>query len=237
MIRGDSAVRRCKGPSLLVIALAIALSGCSAGIAANQSQGGGTEAALGEELKMDFPAHDAFVLAQDTLHGEGVLFAVKPQESLVTIWQTADNPPGFFASLVGVQPRYRYEIQAVPDGPTNSRIIVNVRTEDIPDSDLARYKATARLDLFNKIKHLAELTPPPSTIPRTGGVNFALLPNEDLRGLARRVTGREENWNQIAKDNGISSAGDLTPLQTIWVRNSLLKGAPARPSLGGSSDQ
>ncbi len=111
-----------------------------------------------------------------------------------------------------------------------SKIVVNVRAEDVPDADLPRYKASARLDLFDKIDQVATLTPPPSNLPRTGGVNFALLPNEDLKGLARRVTGSEDNWQQIAKDNGISSPTDLFPLQTIWVSNSLLKTVPNQPA-------
>ncbi|MFI5352404.1 MAG: hypothetical protein ACHQZS_05505 [Candidatus Binatales bacterium] len=217
----------------MAIVLAAALPGCYyAGFYYYSANGGGTEAAIGEEHQMDFPAADAFVLTQDALHGAGILFEVKPQESLVTLWQKADNAPGFFAGLAGVQPRYRYEIQAVSEGSAKSKIVVNVRAEDVPDKDLPLYKASTRLDLFNKIDQVAALTPPPSKLPRTGGVNFALLPNEDLRGLAKRTTGNADNWRQIAKDNGLSSPNDLTPLQTIWVSDSLLGSAPkqSRPS-------
>ncbi len=222
----------------LAIVLAAALSGCYyAGFFVYNASGGGTDAALGEEHNIAFPAQDAFVLTQDALRGAGVLFEVKPQESLVTLWQKADNTPGFFAGLAGVQPRYRYEIQVVAAGRAQSKIVVNVRAEDVPDKDLPLYKASTRINLFNRIDQVAALAPPPSTLPRTGGVNFALLPNEDLPGLAKRVTGNADNWKQIAKDNGISSPADLTPLQTIWVNNSLLDNAPKQSKPSESSDK
>jgi hypothetical protein len=222
----------------MAIVLAGALPGCYyAGFYYYSANGGGTEAAIGEEHQMDFAAADAFVLTQDALHGAGVLFEVKPQESLVTLWQKADNTPGFFAGLAGVQPRYRYEIQVASESSAKSKIVVNVRAEDVPDSDLPLYKASTRLDLFKKIDQVAALTPPPSTLPRTGGVNFALLPGEDLPALAKRATGNADNWRQIAKDNGLASPGDVTPLQTIWVRDTLLGSAPAQPKPSDSSDQ
>jgi len=222
----------------MAIVLAAALPGCYyAGFFYYSANGGGSEAALGEEHQVDFPASDAFVLTQDALHGAGVLFEVKPQESLVTLWQKADNAPGFFAGLAGVQPRYRYEVQVVSLGSAKSKIVVNVRAEDVPDKDLPLYKASTRLDLFNKIDQVAALTPPPSRLPRTGGVNFALLPSEDLRGLAKRVTGNAANWRRIAKDNGLSSPNDLTPLQTIWVSDSLLGSTTKQSKPSDSSDQ
>jgi hypothetical protein len=220
----------------LAVALGVAVGGCPyAGFFAYKSQGGGTEAALGEEHQMNYPAHDSFLLAQDALRGAGILFEVdETGSSLQTLWQKADNPPGILPSLVGVEPRYRYEIRAMPEGPAKSKLIVNLRAEDVPDSDLERYKASTRLDLFNKIDQLASITPPPSNLPRSGGVNFALLPNEDLKALAKRVTGSADNWEQIAKDNGLSQPGDAAPLQTIWVRSDLLKQAPKTPSGGDS---
>jgi hypothetical protein len=49
------------------------------------------------------------------------------------------------------------------------------------------------------------------------------LPKEDLKALAKRATGDANNWQEIAKDNGLTSAADVTPFQNVWVRNSLLK--------------
>jgi hypothetical protein len=114
-------------------------------------------------------------------------------------------------------------IQAVPEGSRKSRIIVNVRTESIPDDLLSGYKASNRFALFKEIDELASKSPPGSGAPTSGGVNFTLLPNEDLRALARRATGNVNNWQEIAKDNGFSSASDVTPFQNVWVRSSLLK--------------
>jgi hypothetical protein len=59
-------------------------------------------------------------------------------------------------------------------------------------------------------------------VPSSGGVNFTLLPNENLQSLARRVTGSEANWRQIASDNGLKSPTDVTPFESIWVRSNLL---------------
>jgi hypothetical protein len=225
--------RRIAWPAL---GLAIAFWGCYyAGFFAYQAEGGGTDAALGEEHQVNYPAHDTFVLTQDALHGEGVLFDVQPEDSLITLWQKADVPVGIFGSIFGVEPRYRYEIQVVPESANRSKVVVNVRAEDIPDDQLPKYKASARLDLFNKLDQLIAAAPPPSNLPRSGGVNFALLPNEDLKGLALRVTGDADNWKQIAHDNGISSPTDVSALQTIWVRNSLLKNvAPPAPGSGSA---
>ena len=35
--------------------------------------------------------------------------------------------------------------------------------------------------------------------------------------------GNENNWREIAKDNGLLSPADVTPFENIWVRNSLLR--------------
>ena len=78
------------------------------------------------------------------------------------------------------------------------------------------------MNLFAKIDALAAKFPPSGGTPKEGGVNYALLPNEDLKGLAKRATGNEDNWRQIAQDNGLKSPTDGANLPSIWVRNSLL---------------
>jgi hypothetical protein len=131
-------------------------------------------------------------------------------------------------NMMGVQPRYRYEIQVVPEGSQKSKVVVNVHTEGIPDNQIADYKASKRFALFGEIDELAAKYPPPSSTPASGGVNFTLLPNEDLKALARRVTGSEDNWRQIAKDNSLGSPTEVTPFQSIWVANDLIKRAPEK---------
>jgi hypothetical protein len=202
--------------------MALSISGCIAGYWTYNSAGGGTDTAVGEQHDVPYPAKDAFVMVQDVLRGEGVLFEAQPQDEVVTQWRPGDQSPGVFGDLVGVDPRYRYEIQVVPTGPRTSRIIANVRTEDISSSDVDAYQATKRLSLFGKFDQLASKFPPSGLTPREGGVNFALLPGEDLKGLAKRVTGNADNWQEIAKVNGLKSATDLSGAQTIWVPNSLL---------------
>jgi len=189
---------------------------------ANRAAGGGTDAAEGEQHDLPYTANDSFLLTQDVLRGEGVLFEVKPDDKLVTLWKDADTGGGVLGSLVGVHPQYRYEIAVVPNGARSSRIIVNVRAEDIPDQDIAKYRATTRLNLFAKIDQLAAQFPPSGGTPKEGGVNYALLPDEDLKGLARRATGNENNWRQIAQDNGLKSPTDAANLPSVWIRNSLL---------------
>ncbi len=214
-----SGIQRC---GIAIVLSLVALGGCFAGYWTYTAAGGGAEAAMGEQHDVAFTANDAFVLTQDVLRGEGILFEVKTENSLVSNWKDADTPASIFAGLVGVSPRYRYEIETVPEGPRRSRIVVNVRAEDIADNELPQYRATKRLDLFNKVDQLAIKLPPASATPSAGGVNYALLPNEDLQGLAKRVTGNADNWHQIAKDNGLTLPSDVGGLQSVWIRNTLL---------------
>lgn len=214
-----------------IYALTVLAAGCYAGYFANRAAGGGTDAAIGEQHDVPYASHDAFLLTEDALRGEGVLFEVKPDDQLTTLWRDADVQGGVLGSMVGVHPQYRYEVEVVPQGPRRSRIIVNVRTEDIADDQLSRYKASTRLNLFDKVDQLAAKFPPSGGTPNEGGVNYALLPNEDLKALARRATGNEDNWQVIAQDNGLKSPSDAAGLPSVWIRNSLLvqpkKGAQA----------
>jgi len=187
------------------------------------------DTALGEEHLVGYPVGDALQLTEDALRGDGILFEVLPDNSIVTNWRPADfnTPTPWFRLIIAQTPRYRYEIQAVPETAHRSKIIVNVRTEGIPDEQLGSYKASNRFALFKEIDELASRFPPKSEVPTSGGVNFTLLPNEDLKALARRVTGSPDNWHQIAEDNGLKSDTDVAPFESIWVRNSLLKPRPA----------
>lgn len=212
--------------------IAVLAAGCTSGYWAYNAVGGGTDAAMGEQHDVGYPANDAFLLTQDSLRGDGVLFEVKPDDKLVTLWRDADVPVGLWGGLIGVHPRYRYEIEVIPKGVRRSRIVVNVRAEDIPDEELPNYKATVRLNLFNKIDQLAAKFPPSTGVPNQGGVNFALMPNEDLKALAVRATGNADNWRQIAQDNGLKSPTDTSGLTSVWVRNTMLGrkavGAPTK---------
>jgi hypothetical protein len=215
---------------IIAVAAAFLLQGCFVDYWLYSASGGDSEAALGEQHDVGYPAADAFLMTQDALRGKGVLFEVKPDNRVVTLWRDADTSGGLWGSLIGVKPRYRYEIEVVPTGPRQSRIVVNVRTEDIADNELDGYKVSKRLDLFGSIDQLAQKYPPASVTPREGGVNFALLPGEDLKALAKRATGNEDNWRQIAEDNGLKSPSDLTGVNSVWIRNPLLdqkKGASA----------
>ncbi len=215
---------------IAIVFSTLLVAGCMAPYIANRVAGGGTDAAEGEQHDLPYSAHDSFLLTQDVLRGEGVLFEVKPDDKLVTLWKDADTGGGVLGSLVGVHPQYRYEIEAVPLGSRSSRIVVNVRVEDIPDADIAKYNASTRLNLFGKIDALATQFPPSGGTPKEGGVNYALLPNENLKDLAKRATGNEDNWRQIAQDNGLKSPTDAANLPSVWVRNTLLS-AP-KPEAG-----
>lgn len=220
---------------IAIVACSILLfAGCTyAPYFANRAAGGGTDAAEGEQHDVPYSVNDSFVLTQDVLRSEGILFEVKPNDQLVTLWKDGDVGAGVLGSLVGKHPQYRYEIEVVPINPRSSRIIANVRVEDIPDQDLAKYNATTRLNLFAKIDQLAAQFPPSGGTPKEGGVNYALLPNENLKGLAKRATGNEDNWRQIAQDNGLQSPTDGANLPSIWIRNTLLSG-PDKGSAGNN---
>jgi hypothetical protein len=203
--------------------MALVLSACCALIRTSPSR---ADTAMGEEHEMAFPADQARELVEDVLRGEGILFDLLPDRSIVTLWRPADNQPGFFHSLAGMKPQYRYEITVVPEGGAKSKIIVNVRTQYVPEQEIAQYTASKRFNMFQKLDELANELPPAQRTPSTGGVNFALLPNEDLRGLAKRVTGSPDNWKAIADRNGLTSPTDVTPFQTIWVPDDLIKSKP-----------
>jgi hypothetical protein len=212
----------------LTVGVMSLLAGCYVGLWGTSEHWSTADSALGEEHEVNFPVHDAYLLTQDALRGDGILFEVGPDNSLITLWRNADTKVGFMQNMMGVQPRYRYEMQIIPEGGQKSKIVVNVHTEGIPDSQIADYKASKRFALFGEIDELAAKYPPPSSTPASGGVNFTLLPNEDLKALARRVTGREANWRQIAKDNSLGSPTEVTPFQSIWVANNLIKRAPEK---------
>jgi hypothetical protein len=226
MKNGRNSLRSWLGASL--VSLIAAGGGCYVGYKTYTEHYAAADTALGEEHIVDYPLADALELTEDALRGDGILFEVQPDNSIVTNWRPADTntSTGWFPMIIGEHPRYRYEIQAVPQNARRTKIIVNVRTEGIPDQELARYKASNRFALFNEIDEVAAKYPPKSKLPSSGGVNFTLLPNEDLKALARRVTGRADNWRQIASDNGLTSESDVTPFESIWVRNSLLKPVP-----------
>ena len=204
-----------------------AFAGCYVGFRHQTEHWTAADTALGEEHEVAYTRSAALQLTEDALRGDGILFERQPDDSIITMWRNADinTPTSWF--IIGVPPRYRYEIQVLPEGSHKSKIIVNVRTESIPDEQLNSYKASNRFALFKEIEELAAKSPPASNAPATGGVNFTLLPNEDLKALARRATGDADNWRAIAKDNGLSSPSDVTPFQNVWVRNSLLnRGTP-----------
>jgi hypothetical protein len=212
-------------PKIAIVSSMLLIAGCS------YSASGGGGSAEGEQHDLPYTAHDSFLLTQDVLRGEGILFEIKPDDHLVTLWKDADVGSGVLGSLVGRHAQYRYEIEVVPLTDRTSRVVVNVRVEDIPEEDIAKYNATTRLNLFGKIDELAAQFPPSGGTPKEGGVNYALLPNEDLKGLAKRATGNEDNWRQIAEDNGLKSPTDGASLPSIWIRNTLVS-QPKKGSVG-----
>jgi hypothetical protein len=212
--------------AVMVCALS-AFGGCYVGYRAQTEHWTAADTALGEEHEVPYDQSTALQLTEDALRGDGILFERQPDDSIVTLWRNADvgTPTSSLSFMIGIQPRYRYEIHAVAEGSHKAKIIVNVHTEGIPDEELSSYKASNRFALFKEIDELASRNPPPSSTPASGGVNFTLLPHEDLKALATRATGNAQNWHVIARDNGLSSPSDVAPFQNVWVRNSLLKRA------------
>jgi len=205
-----------------------AIAGCYVGYHQETVHWTAEDTALGEEHDVPYDQDQTRQYTEDALRGDGILFEVQPDNSIITLWRNADQQAALSWWLIASTPsRYRYEIQFVAEASHRTKIIVNVRTEGISDEDLASYKASNRFELFKEIDELASKEPPPSSVPSSGGVNFTLLPNENLQSLARRVTGNEANWRQIASDNGLKSPTDVTPFESIWVRSDLLPKASA----------
>ncbi len=212
--------------AVMVCALSLS-AGCYVGYRHETQHWTAADTALGEEHQLPYSKSATLELTEEALRGDGVLFERQPDNSIITLWRNADigTRTNWFPLIIGVHPRYRYEINAVAEGSHKSKLIVNVRSEGIPDEQLATYKASNRFALFREIDELASKSPPSSSAPATGGVNFTLLPHEDLKALAARTTGKAQNWEIIAKDNGLSSPSDVVPFENVWVRNSLLKRA------------
>ena len=204
-----------------------AVAGCYVGYHHETKHWTEADTALGEEHDVPYDQDQTRQYMQDALRGDGILFEVQPDNSIITLWHNADQQAATSWLVITTPSRYRYEIQFVPEGSHRTKIIVNVRTEGIPDEDLASYKASNRFELFKEIDELAAKEPPPSSVPSSGGVNFTLLPNENLQSLAQRVTGNQANWREIASDNGLKSPTDVTPFESIWVRSNLLPKASA----------
>ena len=160
---------RIKG-NVLTVMLVVALVAGHAGV---RAFAGDTDVAIGEQHEMPFPADQTLDLVEDVLRGEGILFDVLPDKMIVTLWKPADNKAGFFRSLGGMKPQYRYEITVVPRGGAKSNIVANVRTEYVPEDQIASYMASRRFDMFHKLDQLAATLPPERKAPSTGGVNFA----------------------------------------------------------------
>ena len=59
------------------------------------------DVAVGELHEMPFPADQTVELVEDVLRGEGILFDMLPDKSIVTLWKPADNVPGFFIQWRG----------------------------------------------------------------------------------------------------------------------------------------
>jgi len=215
---------------IAIVALVPSLQGCFGSYWTHSDN----DTAVGEEHEVNFPADETFVMTQDVLRGQGVLFDAKPEHKIITFWKPGDQPVGVFSNLIGNVAQYRYEIEIVPDGSRRSKIIANVRTENIASDEVDNYKPSKKLNLFNDFDQLASKLPPPPLTPGSGGVNFALLPGEDLAALSKRVTGNPDNWPQIAKDNGLKSVSDTAGLQSVWVANSLIpKHNPTAPHRAG----
>ena len=203
---------------LMLTAMLVSLGGCFGSYWTHSDN----DYTVGEDHEVNFPAEDTFVMTQDVLRGQGVLFDTKPEHEIITMWKPADKPEGVFSNLVGNVARYRYEMEIVAEGSRRSKIIANVRAENISNDEIDNYKPSKKLNLFTDFDQLASKLPPPPLTPGSGGVNFAILPGEDLAALSKRVTGKPDNWPQIAKDNGLKSVNDTAGLQSVWIANSLI---------------
>ena len=102
------------------IALLASLQGCF-GIFTHSDN----DVAVGEEHEVDFPEDQTYVMTQDVLRGQGMLFDREPGHKIITLWKPADKSEGTFSNLVGNVAQYRYEIEVVAEGSRRSKIVAN----------------------------------------------------------------------------------------------------------------
>jgi len=110
------------------------LAGCYVGLWGESEHWNTADAALGEEHEVNFPAHDTYLLTQDALRGDGILYEVGPDNSLETLWRKPEPKAGLMGTLAGVRPRYRSETQVPPEGGKRTKALFNVHTGGIPDT-------------------------------------------------------------------------------------------------------
>jgi hypothetical protein len=113
-----------------VVCVLSAGAGCYVGYKHYTEHYTAADTALGEEHLVPYPVGDALQLTEEALRGDGILFEVQPDNSVVTNWRPADadTRTGWFPLIIGQSPRYRYEIQAVAQDSHRTKIIVNART-------------------------------------------------------------------------------------------------------------
>src|SRR5208283_3561505 len=88
------------------IALLASLQGCF-GIFTRPDN----DVAVGEEHEVDFPPDQTYVMTQDVLRGQGILYDRDPGHKIITLWKPADKSEGTFSNLIGSVAQYRYEIE------------------------------------------------------------------------------------------------------------------------------
>src|ERR1700674_956183 len=101
--------------AVMVSALS-AFAGCFVGYRHQTEHWTAADTALGEEHEVPYSQSVALQLIEDALRGDGILFELQPDDSIVTLWRNADvnTPTNWFPLIIGVKPRYRYEIQVGP---------------------------------------------------------------------------------------------------------------------------
>ena len=196
---------------------------------------------------MNFPAHQSFRLTEDALRGDGVLFDTNPDElGLVSLWNNINIPVGIIASLAGNLPRYRYEVQVVPEGSSRSKIVVNVRGQNVTEAQLEEYKASHKLHLFAQVDKLARDYPPPAETPAadllSGGDDLDAALDADRVGDERRRADvghallervdRQRRGHRLPplpeRQPGRHFADDELPVQRARVRDELHAGRGGR---------
>src|SRR5467141_879268 len=69
------------------VCLVAALAGCYVGYKTYTEHYSAADTALGEEHELNLPASDALQLTEDALRGDGLLFELQPDDSLMTLWR------------------------------------------------------------------------------------------------------------------------------------------------------
>jgi len=75
----------------VVICVIAASAGCFFGYSATTEHLSNSDSAVGEEREFNYPVADTLQLTEEALRGDGILFEVQSDNSIITLWRDAGS--------------------------------------------------------------------------------------------------------------------------------------------------